>query len=349
MKRCLSPNVFAVVRRAGLCGCLLLGWAAIAGCASPRPPESTKSGAVSVSPEADGIREVYLSPGDEIRISVYGQPDLTRQLLIDPNGTLFFPLVGELNVTGVSVRQLRQKIAEKLSAKRDYTITAGDEIVARVYRHGEFDFQGIVPQNGAISLPLAGDAAISGLTLAQAGEAIAKQLTPFVLKPQVTVQVLHYQGAMPIGDPQVSVDLIRLTGEKFFVLGLVRTPGVFALAGSVQLVDAIATAGGMLPDGAAGSVLLIRSGATDKQAKATIIDLSKFLDHGDITANPRIGRGDIVYVPESTISSVGRFFAHVADIVRPFVDVETGVWLGQNISAGPPSRDSTTRTVVIPR
>ena len=329
-------------------GCLfLLGAAFFAGCASPT--SSPDQQAAAGKPDA-AIREVFLSPGDQIRISVYGQADLTRDIVIDPNGVLFYPLVGEVDVSSVSVRQLRQNIADKLSAKRDYTITAGDEISVKVYRHSEFDFHGIVPQNGNIPLPLAGEVTIAGLTLTQANQAIAQKLTPFVVKPQAIVQVLRYQGGVPIGDPQVSVDLVRLTGEKFFVLGEVRSPGVFALSGSMRLLDALATAGGMKPDAASGSVLLIRPGSSDKKAKAEIFDVSDFLDNGDLTANPIIGRGDIVFVPETTISAVGRFFSHVSDIVRPFVDIETGTWLGQNISEGPPNRSGkTTTTVILPR
>jgi polysaccharide biosynthesis/export protein len=344
-----------IVRKAGVCLLALLAALAFCGCAWPSSTLQEGRAAPGVgaqSPLTQGahgrpeIQDVYLSPGDEIRISVYGHPNLTRQIVIDPNGSFFFPLVGWMNVTGESVRQLRQDIATRLGERRDYAITPGDEISVKVYRHEELSFQGIVPHNGIVLLPLAGEAALSGMTLAQAGQAVSQKLSPFVQKPNVTVQVLRYQGPMPIGDPQVSVDLLRLTGEKFFVLGEVRTPGVFALSGSVQLMDAIAAAGGLRSDAAKGSVVLIRPGGTHRKAEATRVDLDQFLKGGDLAANPRIGRGDIVYVPETAISKAGRFFRHVADIVRPFVDIETGIWLGQNIEEGPSTRGAT--TVVLP-
>ena len=42
----------------------------------------------------------------------------------------------------------------------------------------------------------------------------------------------------------------------------------------------------------------------------------------------------MIYVPKTTIANVAEFFRNVYDIVRPFVVIETGIWLGQNIEAG---------------
>lgn len=297
------------------------------------------------------IRDVYLSPGDEIRILVYGQPALSRQVVIPPDGRFFFPMVGELDVAGLSVRELRQAIATGLAGSRAHRIVPGDELAVRVHRRQEFSTQAIVPQDGKIVLPMAGEVEVGGLTLAEARLAIVEKLSQFVRAPEVTAQIVRYQSTMPIGDPQVSVDLVRLTGEKFFVLGEVRAPGVFALSGTVSLLDAIGAAGGLLPNAKAGSVLLITPGSGRKKAETREVSLNKSLKKGDLSENPILGRGDVVFVPETGISKVGRFFNHVGNIVRPFVDIETGIWLGQNIDEGPADRggnnnNSTTPTQI---
>jgi len=95
----------------------------------------------------------------------------------------------------------------------------------------------------------------------------------------------------------------------------------------------------MLPDAKPKSVLLVRSGDGEREPETMVIDLNDTLKEGDMTANPRIRRGDVVFVPETTISNVGRYFAHVGQIVRPFVDLAAGIWLGQNIEAGPIDRN----------
>jgi polysaccharide export outer membrane protein len=60
--------------------------------------------------------EVYhLSPGDVIEISVWKDPELSRNLVVPPDGIISFPLIGSVNVTHLSVPELRQIVTQKLS------------------------------------------------------------------------------------------------------------------------------------------------------------------------------------------------------------------------------------------
>ena len=79
-----------------------------------------------VSMESDGTRVVktesvqqtspfILGPGDEIVVKVWRNDDLTRQIQLDPSGNLQFPLVGEIKASGLTVAQLRMKMASLLS------------------------------------------------------------------------------------------------------------------------------------------------------------------------------------------------------------------------------------------
>ncbi len=61
------------------------------------------------------ISEVILGPGDEVEITVYRQSDLNRKLQIPPDGRIFYPLVGEIPVAGLSVTRLRDTITEGLA------------------------------------------------------------------------------------------------------------------------------------------------------------------------------------------------------------------------------------------
>ena len=288
--------------------------------------------------ESPEIQEIYLSAGDEIAISVYGQPDLSRQFKIPFNGQIFYPMVGEISIKGQSVRVLRQLITDALSARTAYKIAPGDELSIQVYRHGEISTEAIVPSDGIVSLPLAGELDVADLTLAEAAKAATQKLEKYIRNPQVTTHMLRYNGPKPMGNPQVSIDLIRLTGQRFFVLGEVRSPGVYPLSGPIHLLDAVAAAGGLRDDAKSSSVLLVRSGGPETKPETHVYDLDDAVKRGIQEANPELRRGDVVYVPETAMSKVGRFFGHIERIVRPFVDLETGIWLGQNIDAGPTNR-----------
>jgi hypothetical protein len=65
------------------------------------------------------------------------------------------------------------------------------------------------------------------------------------------------------------------------------------------------------------------------------VNLDSAIKTGDLEQNPPVQRGDVIYVPKTTIANVAAFFDHVYSIVRPFVAIEAGIWYGQNIDVGP--------------
>ena len=74
--------------------------------------------AAAGSPRAADVvpaRDLYkVNPGDVLEISVWKEPDLQRQLLVNPDGHFAFPLAGDLTAEGKTVEQLRQELTEKL-------------------------------------------------------------------------------------------------------------------------------------------------------------------------------------------------------------------------------------------
>jgi len=63
----------------------------------------------------DAIADGYkIGPGDLVEINVWKNQDLTRQLVVLPDGTVRFPLIGQLNVQGQSAEELEQQVINKL-------------------------------------------------------------------------------------------------------------------------------------------------------------------------------------------------------------------------------------------
>ncbi|MES9884966.1 MAG: polysaccharide biosynthesis/export family protein [Sedimenticola sp.] len=56
-----------------------------------------------------------LKPGDQLEISVWKEADLQRQVLVLPDGSISFPLVGIVDVAGKTPAELRQTITEELT------------------------------------------------------------------------------------------------------------------------------------------------------------------------------------------------------------------------------------------
>ena len=84
-------------------------------CASaPARPDSAPPAAAQAEPrEKPRIQEFHLSPGDEIKVSVYKHDELSRTVKIPPDGRFFYPLVGEVDTTGMSLRQLRDHKSDR--------------------------------------------------------------------------------------------------------------------------------------------------------------------------------------------------------------------------------------------
>jgi len=57
----------------------------------------------------------HIGPGDIIEISVWKDPELSRNLTVPPDGIIAFPLIGSINVTHLPVAELRKIMAQKLS------------------------------------------------------------------------------------------------------------------------------------------------------------------------------------------------------------------------------------------
>lgn len=55
-----------------------------------------------------------LGAGDRVKVTVFGEDDLSGEFEISGEGAVAFPLVGEVRAVGLSLRQLENEISEKL-------------------------------------------------------------------------------------------------------------------------------------------------------------------------------------------------------------------------------------------
>ncbi len=72
--------------------------------------------AAAEEPEPQEVleREYQLDSGDRLEIKVYGQDDLAGEFRVDGSGNISFPLIGEVSAKGLSLRELEQRLIERL-------------------------------------------------------------------------------------------------------------------------------------------------------------------------------------------------------------------------------------------
>jgi polysaccharide export outer membrane protein len=56
-----------------------------------------------------------LDSGDVIEVSVFGRDDLNRRMAVDADGNIWVPLIGEVHVTGMAMKDLRTKVRDLLA------------------------------------------------------------------------------------------------------------------------------------------------------------------------------------------------------------------------------------------
>ncbi len=96
-------------RRAFLLGLSVAGGAVVmSGCSTPVAAEENLADAPTA--------EYKLGPADQLRITVFGEPDLTGLFVVGSQGSIAYPLVGEVSAMGVTVAEFTIKLQTELLA-----------------------------------------------------------------------------------------------------------------------------------------------------------------------------------------------------------------------------------------
>lgn len=163
------------------------------------------------------------------------------------------------------------------SADNDYRMGTGDVLRITVYGQPDLATEARVSEAGSITFPLIGEVKLAGSTPAQGEAEIAKRLSKggFILEPFVTLNVVQYRG------------------QQISVLGRVNRPGKHTLEKVSRVTDALALAGGIVPDGA-DTVTLIRE--RDGKTEYRDIDVIALFKQGGEASNEIVQDGDIVNV-----------------------------------------------------
>lgn len=135
--------------------------AALPLCAAAGPPPAPAQAAVAAPAAPNAQLDYRLQPGDVVSISVWKEKDLETDALVRPDGGLSFPLVGDVDAAGHTLRQVRDILTQRLKPYiPDPVVTVaikeigGDHVyvLGRVNRPGEYPFAQPIDVMQALSL-----------------------------------------------------------------------------------------------------------------------------------------------------------------------------------------------------
>jgi polysaccharide biosynthesis/export protein len=192
--------------------------------------------------------EVLLGPGDVVKMTVYGSPDLSVETRVSESGMMTVPLLGQVQVAGIPVAAAEKKIAQGLE------------------RGG------------------------------------------YLKKAQVNLLIT------------------TMTSQQVSVLGQVNRPGRYPVDGKRKVLDLLALAGGIAPEGG-DTVDLVRS--RDGKTTRETIDVVDMVRKGELNRDYEVSAGDVIFVERAPRAYV------MGEVQRPgALRIERGMTIQQAVSAG---------------
>jgi polysaccharide export outer membrane protein len=231
---------------------------------------------------AEEQRKVLLKPEDIIRMEVFGQEDLQTQARVMKTGQVVFPLIGAVQIGGLTVseaiEEVRSLYAEKYLVDPKVSISVEQSA-------GEFvSVIGAVKAAGSITIPDDGKMDLSTALAGAGGLSETADRGKIVLTRSNGKVETHDAGSLENGKrvPMSPGDRVIVHQSKFFnktvtILGRVRKPGPveMPISGRLDVVNAIAMAGGFDELANPKKVSINRGG------RVTILNLREMTEKGD--------------------------------------------------------------------
>jgi polysaccharide export outer membrane protein len=260
-------------------------------------PSIPQSAAPPAAAPAQAPPEYIVGAQDLLAVSVQGVAELTRDVIVDQDGTFDFPYIGRIAAAGKGVRAIEAEIKGRLSPR--YLVNPIVNVDVKAFRSQVVYVFGAVVRPGSVRI--AGNATLMSV-LAEAGFSTrsgsvititrwpkgAKASGPAANAPNAeTIKVSRKE--LELGSAQSIVlqdgDTISVPeAEKYTVTGYVRSPGVFELDGEISVLQALAIAGGATEQGATNRIEIQRAGAPKPIRNVKMTDMVK---PGDIITVPR--------------------------------------------------------------
>jgi polysaccharide export outer membrane protein len=161
----------------------------------------------------------------------------------------------------------------------------GDTITISVYQDPKLDRQVLIGPTGMISFPLVGQIKAAGLTPAALESALkAKLKSKFAEGPDITVSLASVKSLEEDLKPRV------------FITGEVLRPGFFVMRTKLDVLQAIAEAGGFSPFAAKQRIQVRRK--INGVESTFVFNYDDFFYGRNLDDNISLRTGDVIIVPE---------------------------------------------------
>jgi polysaccharide export outer membrane protein len=303
--------------------------AAIAACGSaperPAPGPLEPAGPtnfLSVPPPSEDAPYPKLPPaapltliaGDLLHVTVFRQKDLELEVRIPEGGSFAYPLIGDVQASGKTVKlvesDLRKRLEEKYLYRAGVTVTVKEYAARMVYVLGGVMKPGgyeIHPNRRLTVLQLISTA--GGYT-----ERAHKEYSQLVRRKAnderelIRFSAAEIERAVARGKVEADLELspddlvvIPAAARVIYVLGQVNKPGSFDLPADTRVTVsmAISQAGSWTKFAATSRILVLRQPPTGEPVKIPV-DLDEIIS-GKLEKDLELHPGDVILVPQRSL------------------------------------------------
>jgi polysaccharide export outer membrane protein len=251
--------------------------------------------------------EYAVGPGDILEVSVIDNDNLSRLPTVQTNGAITFPLLGEVQVAGLTVAEIQRKLTNLL--EKDYLVKPQVEVKVREFNSQYVSVVGEVNNPGR--KPLRGRTRLIDALLESGGFKATASAEVMITrtdgefeggKKSITVRISSQatlQDQINLELPLKNGDIITALPKSFVTVdGEVNRPGRYAIEADLTVTGAVSLAGGLTRFGS-GSVKLRRT--EPETGKVTILEV----DLKDVRNGKK---PDVPLLPNDVVSVPRRVF-----------------------------------------
>ena len=285
----------SVSYRRVMVGGLAVLW--LAGSAAAQAPDTTVSpdeiqppvaGAAGSDPgEAIDPYELRIGPGDQIAIEVFDLPAFDREVRVETDGTISMPLVGSVEVAGLTPIEIAARIERILTERQlandpEVSIMVKDLVSRGVWVQGAVTKPGVYQLLGpktVLEILLEAGGLANAQTAGQKIIVVRRSASGQETRHEIDATRLMGQGDLSLNMSLRPGDIVLVPTPqtlRVYVSGAVKSPGpvTFLSSEGITLLQAITAAGGPTERANLGKVQVIRR-AEDGTEERFEVDVKK--------------------------------------------------------------------------
>jgi len=243
--------------------------------------------------------DYLIGEGDLLKISVWGVPELSVEVVVRPDGKITLPAAGDIVAAGIEPVALGTRlngILKNFVKKPIVTVTVSQITNNRIYLSGG----GVKPE----VVNLAGKTTLFRLLCGLENLENGDLRHAYVLRGKKVVRD-DFHGLFINGEFDKDIelqanDIIFIPNNeqnKVYVVGAVNEPKYIIYREGMKVLDAVLEAGGLNEFAKESEIKIVRKNQADRAVEIKI-KMSKILNGKDVAQNIQLNPGDYIVINE---------------------------------------------------